>query len=208
MGLFNDVSTFLEERLEEFLRNNPHLELQALEEQLQSQESDAISLVADLQRQEKQLKDDVLGTAKEVQTWHLRIEKAIAANRPDLVKPAQEREATLLRQGNHLWGQMKGVQERSLKTKELVSQIQARQKEIRAKIEEARTKTQTKPNKPGKRPVGAPTPPPNAPRVPTISMMPSVAGKWKRNWSNSSARLASRQASARTRRDQTRALQS
>jgi uncharacterized protein (TIGR04376 family) len=144
MGLFNDVSTFLEERLEEFLRNNPHLELQALEEQLQSQESDAISLVADLQRQEKQLKDDVLGTAKEVQTWHLRIEKAIAANRPDLVKPAQEREATLLRQGNHLWGQMKGVQERTLKTKELVSQIQARQKEIRAKIEEARTQAKTK----------------------------------------------------------------
>jgi uncharacterized protein (TIGR04376 family) len=144
MGLFNDVSSFLEERLEEFLRNNPHLELQALEEQLQSQESDAISLVADLQRQEKQLKDDVLGTAKEVQTWHLRIEKAIAANRPDLVKPAQEREATLLRQGNHLWGQMKGVQERSLKTKELVGQIQARQTEIRAKIEEARTQAKTK----------------------------------------------------------------
>ncbi len=148
MGLFNDVSNFLEERLEEFLRNNPHLELQALEEQLQSQESDAISLVADLQRQEKQLKDDILGTAKEVQTWHIRIEKAIAANRPDLVKPAQEREATLLRQGNHLWGQMKGVQERSLKTKELVSQIQARQTEIRAKIEEARTQAQTKPPQP------------------------------------------------------------
>jgi uncharacterized protein (TIGR04376 family) len=138
MGLFDDVSRFLEERLDEFLRNNPHLELQALEEQLQGQEADASRLLADLQRQEQQLKDDILGTAREVQTWHGRIEKAIAAKRPDLVKPAQEREATLLRQGNHLWGQMKGVQERSTKTQELISQIQQRRKELKVKVEEAR----------------------------------------------------------------------
>ena len=30
MGVFDDVSRFLEDRLEEFLKNNPHLELQAL----------------------------------------------------------------------------------------------------------------------------------------------------------------------------------
>ena len=34
MGLFDDLSRFLENRLEEFLRNNPHLELEALLEQL------------------------------------------------------------------------------------------------------------------------------------------------------------------------------
>lgn len=145
MSIFDDVSRFLEERLEEFLRNNPHLELQALEEQLQGQEGDAIALLSDLQRQEKQLKDDILGTAKEVQTWHNRIEKAIAANRPDLVKPAQEREATLLRQGNHLWGQMKGVQERRLKTKELIGQIQVRLKEVRLKVEEACIQAKSQP---------------------------------------------------------------
>jgi len=37
VGLFDDFSRFLESRLEEFLRNNPHLEL-ALLEQLREQE--------------------------------------------------------------------------------------------------------------------------------------------------------------------------
>ncbi|MEY3222150.1 MAG: hypothetical protein RLZZ203_1006, partial [Cyanobacteriota bacterium] len=48
MSLFDDLSRFLESRLEEFLRNNPHLELQALLEQLREQEEDTLKLVADL----------------------------------------------------------------------------------------------------------------------------------------------------------------
>lgn len=134
MSLFDDLSRILEDRLEEFLRDNPHLELQALEEQLQQQESDAIGLMADLQRQEQQLKDNILSTAKEVQLWHERTEKARKANRQDLVQPAQEREAALLRQGNMLWGQMQGIKERLERTKDLVKQIQIRRKEVRAKV--------------------------------------------------------------------------
>lgn len=134
MGLFDDLTNFLETRLEEFLRNNPHLELQALEEQLEQQEADAMGLLADLQRQEKRLRDDILSTAKEVQLWHERIEKAKQADRTDLVGPAQEREAALLRQGNLLWGQMQGVKERMKRSQELVLQIQARRKEVQAKI--------------------------------------------------------------------------
>jgi uncharacterized protein (TIGR04376 family) len=133
MGLFDDLTNFLETRLEEFLRNNPHLELQALEEQLEQQESDAMGLLADLQRQEKRLKDNILGTAKEVQLWHERIEKARRAQRHDLLEPAQEREAALLRQGNLLWGQMQGVKERMKRSQELVLQIQARRKEVQVK---------------------------------------------------------------------------
>ena len=47
MSLFDDFSRFLETRLEEFLRNNPHLELQALLEQLREQEQDALKLIAE-----------------------------------------------------------------------------------------------------------------------------------------------------------------
>ncbi len=134
MSLFDDLSRILEDRLEEFLRNNPHLELQALEEQLQQQESDAVGLFADLQRQERQLKDNILSTAKEVQLWHERIEKAQKADRQDLLQPAQEREAALLRQGNMLWGQMQGIKERLERTKDLVKQIQLRRQEVHAKV--------------------------------------------------------------------------
>ena len=46
MGLFEDLSSFLELRLDEFLKENPHLELQALEDKLQDQEDEAVRLLA------------------------------------------------------------------------------------------------------------------------------------------------------------------
>jgi uncharacterized protein (TIGR04376 family) len=137
MSLFEDFSAFLESRLEEFLRNNPHLELQALEEQLREQEEEAIRLLGDLRLREKQLQDEILATAQEVQRWHVRIEKAKQAQRLDLVKPAEEREAALLRQGNQLWGQMELVKKRIEQTIELQRQIQIRRQEVRRKVVEA-----------------------------------------------------------------------
>lgn len=137
MGVFEDFSRFLETRLEEFLKNNPHLELQALDEQLREQEAETLRLVASFRVREKQLQDEILATAQDVQRWHFRIEKAKKAQRFDLVRPAEEREATLLRQGNQLWGQMKGVQERIQQSMRLQRDIQQRRKEVKAKIAEA-----------------------------------------------------------------------
>jgi uncharacterized protein (TIGR04376 family) len=138
MGLFDDFSRFLETRLEEFLRNNPHLELQALEEQLREQEEGTLRLMGDLQVQEKALQGKILATAQEIQRWHTRIEKAKVAGRFDLVTPAQEREADLLRQGNQLWGKMQGIQARAQQAKTLLAQIQARRQEVRATAATAR----------------------------------------------------------------------
>jgi uncharacterized protein (TIGR04376 family) len=134
MGLFEDLSRFLESRLDEFLKANPHLELMALEEQLRGQEADAINLLGDLKRREKQIEDNILATAQEIQRWHARIAKAQAANRQDLVTPAQEREAALLRQGNHLWGQMKGIKDQIEQTRRLQSQIHERRRELKVKM--------------------------------------------------------------------------
>ncbi len=140
MGVFEDFSNFLEERLEEFLRNNPDLELQALAEKLREQEEETLRLIAELQRREKQLQDEVLSTAQEVQRWHVRIEKAKAANRFDLVKPAEEREAALLRQGNQLWGQMELVKDRIQQSIDLQRQIQAKRQEVKTKLTEAQAR--------------------------------------------------------------------
>jgi uncharacterized protein (TIGR04376 family) len=133
VGLFD----FLESRLEEFLRNNPHLELQALEEQLREQEADTQRLILDLQAQEKRSQDEILSTAEEIQRWHVRIDKAKSAGRLDLAHAAQEREAALLRQGNQLWGQMQGIKERIGQAKELQRKIQLRRQEVRTKAAEA-----------------------------------------------------------------------
>ncbi|MEO1428165.1 MAG: TIGR04376 family protein [Cyanobacteria bacterium J06632_19] len=146
MGLFDDLSKFLESRLEEFLRNNPHLELDALLEQLREQEEDTLKLIADLQLQEKRKQDEILSTAQEIQRWHIRVQKAKNAGREDLAVKAQEREAALLRQGNQLWGQMQGMKERISQGKELLKQVRQRRQEVQAKAAQAqaaRTKAQT-----------------------------------------------------------------
>lgn len=139
MGIFEDFSRVLETRLDEFLKNNPHLELQALEEQLREQEEETTRLLASFRIREKQLETEILSTAKEVQRWHQRIEKAKAANRYDLVKPAEEREAFLLRQGNQQWGQMQGVKDRIKQTIELNQRIKQRRQDVRTQVAKAET---------------------------------------------------------------------
>jgi uncharacterized protein (TIGR04376 family) len=146
VGLFDDLSRFLENRLEEFLRNNPHLELDALLEQLRQQEEDTLKLVTDLQLQEKRSQAEILETAQEIQRWHIRIQKAQAAGREDLAIPAQEREATLLREGNQRWGHMQGLKERITQSQQLLQKIQQRRQEVQTKAAEAqiaRAKTQS-----------------------------------------------------------------
>ncbi|MBC1220731.1 TIGR04376 family protein [Nostoc sp. UCD121] len=139
MGLFDDLSRFLENRLEEFLRNNPHLELEALLEQLREQEEDTLKLIADLQLQEKRSQEEILSTAQEIQRWHIRVQKAKNANREDLATAAGEREAALLREGNQKWGHMQGLKERINQSQELLRKIQQRRQEVQAKAAEAQT---------------------------------------------------------------------
>jgi uncharacterized protein (TIGR04376 family) len=137
MGVFEDFSRFLEDRLDEFLRDNPHLELQALEDKLREQETETAQLLIDLRAKESRLQDQILETAQEVQRWHVRVEKARNAQRFDLLKPAEEREAALLRQGNQLWGQMEMTKQRIQQTAELQKQIAAKRQEVKAKRQEA-----------------------------------------------------------------------
>lgn len=137
MGLIEDLNRFLEDRLEEFIRNNPHLELQALLEQLQEQEKDTLRLIIDSQNQQKNLQDEILAIAQDIQRWHERAGKAQAAGRQDLAQAATEREGELLRQGNQRWGQMEGIKQRISKAQELQRQISLRREEVQLKAKEA-----------------------------------------------------------------------
>ena len=149
MSIFDDLNRFLETRLEEFLRSHPHLELQALEEQLREQQEDTRRLIADLQRQQKRLKDEILSIAKDIQRWHARIDKARAANRPDLAEAAQEKEASLLRLGNQRWGQMEGLKKRISQSQDLLNQIQQRRQEVKAKAANTKSSQSQTPSKSG-----------------------------------------------------------
>ncbi len=145
MSLFDDVGRFFEAKLDEFLRNHPHLELQALEEQLREQEDDTLRFIRDAQNKEKQLQEQILSTAQDIQRWHERVNKAKALGRQDLAQAAQEREAALLRQGNQLWGKMQAAKEQIEKGKELYRKIRSQRLEVQKKATELKAATRDTP---------------------------------------------------------------
>ena len=115
MSLFD----FLETRLDEFLKDNPALELGALAEQLREQEEDTLKLIYQLQLEEKNLQQEILKLAEEIQTWHKRVNIAKNAGELDLAQAAEAREASLLHKGNQVWGKMEGAKKRSEQSKNL-----------------------------------------------------------------------------------------
>ena len=146
MSIFEDISQFLENQLDEFLRNNPHLELQALEEQLKEQERDTLKVLLDLKKQEQSLQDQILAIANQIQTWHTRVSKAQKSGREDLAKAAQEREAELMREGNQVWGKMEGIKITTAKSRELLQQIQQRRQEVKEQAKQTNATQATNPN--------------------------------------------------------------
>jgi uncharacterized protein (TIGR04376 family) len=134
MGLLEDISRFLETRLEEFIRANPQMELQVLDDQLRSQETEVGKLILDFGNQEKKLQEQILAIGEDIKIWYGRAQKATASKRLDLATAAKEREAALLRQGNQVWGQMELIRQRLSQTVELQSQIQQRRQEVKQKI--------------------------------------------------------------------------
>ncbi len=138
MGLFDDVSQFLESRIDEFLKNNPHLELQALDEKLREQEVETMRLIGDLKARQTSVEQQIITTATEIKRWHGRIEKAKAAGRQDLVEPAQAQEAQLLRQGNQHWGQMEGLRDRIAQTQTVQQKIHQQRQALKIKIAQAK----------------------------------------------------------------------
>lgn len=145
MGVFEDMSRFLEERLDEFLKTHPDLELQVLDDQLREQAEEIQRTLRQLTGEEQQAQQNILKTAEEVQRWHARIAKAEQASRPDLAQAAREREAAFLRQGNQQWAQMSLAQQQIQQVKTLAEQIQGRRQDLQAKIrQQAQKQAQTK----------------------------------------------------------------
>jgi len=136
MSLFGDFSKFLEDRLDEFLQNNPHLELQVLDDELRDQEVETSKLIVEFELKEKQLEAQILQTAEKIQLWHGRAAKARQSGRTDLANAAAEREAALLREGNQLWAQRKAASDKVEQTQKLRDEIRDRRRVLKAKAAE------------------------------------------------------------------------
>ncbi|MFN3926743.1 MAG: TIGR04376 family protein [Pseudanabaenaceae cyanobacterium] len=134
MSIIDDIKKFLETRLEEFIRSNPQLELQLLDDQLQQQEQESLRLISEYTAQEKKLQEEILKIADEITKWHDRAQKAAQAGKTDLAQGAKAREADLLRQGNQVWAQMNLAKQNLQQAQTLYHQIKVRRQEVQAKI--------------------------------------------------------------------------
>lgn len=143
MGLFDDVSKFLETQIDEFLKNNPHLELQALDEKLAEQQRESDRLLSDLKSRLQTVESKIRAIGEEIKRWHIRIQKAKQAGRNDLVLLAEAHESELLREGNQVWGQMELLRDRIPQAEKLALQVQQRRQELQLKLEEARSERAT-----------------------------------------------------------------
>jgi uncharacterized protein (TIGR04376 family) len=145
MGAFEDMNRFLEERLDEFLKSHPNLELQILDDQLREQASALQKTLLQMTTEQQQTQQSILKTAQDVQRWHERIEKAEQAKRPDLAEAARDREAALLRQGNQHWAQMELLKQNIQQTQKLTAQINSRRQDLKVKIREAKVTSKGSP---------------------------------------------------------------
>jgi len=145
MGLIEDVKRFLELRLEDLIKQNPWIELHILDEKLEQQEIEVTKLIVSCEKQEGLFQQKILALAEDVSLWHRRAQKAKEANREDLAQAAQEREASLLKEGNQVWAQMELVKQRTLQAQDLLKQIKTRRQEVKQKIQAVEQPRQTTP---------------------------------------------------------------
>jgi uncharacterized protein (TIGR04376 family) len=162
MRLLAELSAFLEQRLDEFLKAHPEIELSLLDEELRQQEIQTRRSVTELQSQQQRLEAEILATAQEIKRWYDRTSKAKAAGREDLVQGAQARQDALLKQGNQQWEQRQIVRERLQQTQTLLQQLLTRRQEVQQQLEQQRAQQQRSPNAARR----APTPNPSGTYTP------------------------------------------
>jgi hypothetical protein len=114
MKLLAELSAFLEQRLDEFLKAHPTLELSLLDEELRQEEANARRTLADLQGQQQD----------------------------DLAQGAQARQDTLLQQGNRQWDKRQVVRTQLQQAQTLLQQLLTRRQEVQHKLEQQRAQQQ------------------------------------------------------------------
>ncbi len=117
------------------LFDNHNLELRSLLKQLQTQEQHTQRLIANLQRQEKSLQNQIIAIARDVQIWNTRIKDAKAAKRIESARTAADKEAALRREGDRLWRQMEEKKKRLMQAQKLLVQIYQKRQQVLAQAD-------------------------------------------------------------------------
>ncbi len=137
MTFFRDLNSFLEQRLEDFIRANPQLELNLLLMELEDQERQTRDLYCKLQQEVQACEQQILNLVNDIRRWRDRIQTATTAGRSDLVTLARQREAELRQRGQQLWTQRLNALSQMRATEELLAKIRDRRQELQQRVPRA-----------------------------------------------------------------------
>lgn len=136
MSIFENFTTFLESKLDEFLQSNPELNLTILAQEVKQQKKDTLRTINQLEIRQKKLETDILELVRDIKLWCERIEKAEKVKRFDLVQEAEQRKNLLLSKGNSAWMEMEKVKSQIVDNKQKMINIEEKEREINLKIQE------------------------------------------------------------------------
>ena len=102
----DELERSLEQRLDAFLRANPHQNVLLQQQHLQDRQRGLQTRLTQLQDQAKDLRHQLLALASDVRDWNARSQRARDAGAQPLAERADQHIQTLMAQGRELWGEL------------------------------------------------------------------------------------------------------
>ena len=109
MSWLDDLERSLEQRLDAFLRANPHQDLLLRDQHLRDRQHSLEQRRRQLQDDARDLRRQLLTLATEVRDWTARSQRARSAGAQELAVRAEHHVQNLMDQGRQLWGELDGL---------------------------------------------------------------------------------------------------
>ena len=109
MSWLDELERSLEERLDAFLKANPHQDILLRDQHLQDRQRSLEQQRLQLQHQAHDLRRQLLNLAEEVRNWTARSDRARTAGAQELAKRADQHIQALMNQGRDLWTELNAL---------------------------------------------------------------------------------------------------
>ena len=109
MSWLDELERSLEQRLDAFLKANPHQDILLRDQHLQDRQRSLEQQRLQLQHQAHDLRRQLLNLAEEVRNWSARSDRARTAGAQELAKRADQHIQALMNQGRDLWTELNAL---------------------------------------------------------------------------------------------------
>ena len=109
MSWLDELERSLDQRLDAFLKANPHQDILLRDQHLQDRQRSLEQQRLQLQHQAHDLRRQLLNLAEEVRNWTARSDRARTAGAQELAKRADQHIQALMNQGRDLWTELNAL---------------------------------------------------------------------------------------------------